>query len=147
MLELPGGNSLMSGNILVVDDEQIVRDFFRDVALSLGGSVDTAEDGDVAVEKCKSNHFDIVFMDMRMPHMNGLDACKAILDLDPTTKVVMMSGYSEDRLMDEAISSGAIARLSKPFELRAIVNLIESAVKGSDGGGSTGGRLFLFFAL
>jgi DNA-binding NtrC family response regulator len=137
----------MSGNILVVDDEQIVRDFFKDVALSLGGSVDTAEDGDVAVEKCKSSHFDIVFMDMRMPHMNGLEACKAILDLDPTTKVVMMSGYSDDKMMDEAINSGAIARLSKPFELQAIVNLIESAVKGSVGGGSREGRVFLFFAL
>jgi two-component system chemotaxis response regulator CheY len=137
----------MSGNILVVDDEQIVRDFFRDVALSLGGSVETAEDGDVAVEKCKDNHFDIVFMDMRMPHMNGLAACKAILDMDPTTKVVMMSGYSEDKMMDEAISSGAIAKLSKPFELRAIVNLIESAVKGSTGGGGKEGRLFLFLAL
>jgi CheY-like chemotaxis protein len=137
----------MSGNILVVDDEQIVRDFFKDVALSLGGSVDTAEDGDVAVEKCKKNHFDIVFMDMRMPHMNGLEACKAILDLDPSTKVVMMSGYSEDRMMDEAISSGAIAKLSKPFELQSIVSLIESAVKGSTGGGSGEGRVFLFFAL
>lgn len=137
----------MSGNILVVDDEQIVRDFFKDVALSLGGSVDTAEDGDIAVEKCKSSHFDIVFMDMRMPHMNGLEACKAILDLDPATKVVMMSGYSEDKMMDEAISSGAIAKLSKPFELQAIVNLIESAVKGSVGGGSSEGRVFLFLAL
>lgn len=118
----------MSGSILVVDDEKIVRDFFLDVAQSLGGHVETAEDGDVAVEKCKHQHFDIIFMDMRMPHMNGLDACKTILNADPSVKVVMMSGYSEDRLMDEAINSGAIAKISKPFELRSIIRLIECTV-------------------
>jgi DNA-binding NtrC family response regulator len=131
----------MSGKILVVDDERIVREFFVDVANSMGGQVETADDGDIAVEKCREKHFDIVFMDMRMPHMNGLDACKTILKLDPSAKVVMMSGFSEDRMMDEAINSGAIAKISKPFELRAIVKLIECAVcDGGDEGGGTGGR-------
>jgi CheY-like chemotaxis protein len=142
MLEFPGGGYQMSGNILVVDDEPIVRDFFKDVALSLGGNVETAEDGDVAVEKCKERHFDIIFMDMRMPHMNGLDACKSILRFDPSTKVVMMSGYSDDGLMDEAIDSGAIAKLAKPFELKVILDLIESALKTTGGGGSPQGRIY-----
>lgn len=137
----------MSGNILVVDDEQIIRDFFKDVALSLGGHVDTAEDGDVAVEKCKQKHYDIVFMDMRMPHMNGLEACKAILKVDPTAKIVMMSGYAEDRMMDEAIKSGAIAKLSKPFELRAIVELIESTATKEGGGGAKQSPNFLLLTL
>lgn len=137
----------MSGNILVVDDEPIVRDFFKDVALSLGGSVETAEDGDVAVEKCKKTHFDIIFMDMRMPHMNGLDACKTILGLDPATKVVMMSGYSDDGLMDEAISSGAIAKLAKPFELKVILDLIESAIDSTGGGCSPNSNIYMLFSF
>jgi DNA-binding NtrC family response regulator len=119
----------VSGNILIVDDEEIVRDFFRDVALTLGGHLETAEDGDVAVEKCKKQHFDIVFMDMRMPHMNGLEACKAILGLHPSTKVIMMSGFSDDRMMEEAIRCGAIAKISKPFELKCILELTESIIK------------------
>ena len=135
----------MSGNILVVDDEKIVRDFFLDVAQSLGGNIETAEDGDIAVEKCRSNHYDIVFLDMRMPHMNGLDACKTILDLDPAVKVVMMSGYSEDQMMEEAISYGAIAKISKPFDLRAILALIESAVRNIAGGGGAGGGMHYAF--
>lgn len=138
----------MSGNILVVDDEQIVRDFFKDVALSMGGHVETAPDGDIAVEKCRKQHFDIVFMDMRMPHMNGLEACKNILRLDPSTKVVMMSGYSDDRMMEEAITSGAIARISKPFDLKSILELIDCAIKQVNNGGGCGeGRLYLFLAL
>ncbi len=133
----------MSGTILVVDDEQIVRDFFVDVAESMGGNVETADDGDVAVEKCREHHYDIIFMDMRMPHMNGLEACKTILSFDPSTKVVMMSGFSEDRMMDEAINSGAIARIAKPFELKAVIKLIESAVEeASGGGGGSGQRCF-----
>ena len=136
----------MSGNILVVDDEKIVRDFFLDVARSLGGNVETAEDGDVAVEKCRGRHYDMVFLDMRMPHMNGLDACRIILTLDPAVKVVMMSGYSEDRLMDEAITCGAIAKISKPFDLKTIVNLIESAARSiaGGGGGTAGGPTYAF---
>lgn len=130
----------MSGNILVVDDEKIVRDFFLDVARSLGGNVETAEDGDVAVERCRSHHYDMIFLDMRMPHMNGLDACRIILTLDPAVKVVMMSGYSEDRLMEEAITCGAVAKISKPFDLKTIVNLIESAARSiAGGGGGTAG--------
>ena len=132
----------MSGNILVVDDEKIVRDFFLDVARSLGGNIETAEDGDVAVEKCRSHHYDIVFLDMRMPHMNGLDTCRSILTMDPSTKVVMMSGYSDDRLMDEALSCGAIAKISKPFDLKMILSLIDRAVRSLSGGrGGIGGSL------
>jgi DNA-binding NtrC family response regulator len=138
----------MSGRILVVDDEQIVRDFFKDIALSMGGHVETAEDGDVAVQKCRNQHFDLVFMDMRMPHMNGLEACKTILSLDPSTKVIMMSGYSDDRMMEEAMSSGAMAKISKPFDLKSLLQLIESASRSAKGGsGKTEGRLYLFLAL
>jgi two-component system response regulator (stage 0 sporulation protein F) len=135
----------MSGNILVVDDEKIVRDFFLDVAQSMGGHIETAEDGDVAVEKCRSCHYDMVFLDMRMPHMNGLDTCRTILNIDPRVKVVMMSGYSEDRLMDEAISCGAMAKISKPFDLKLILTLIERTVRTfAGGGGGSGAPLFVF---
>ena len=125
----------MSGEVLVVDDESIVRDFFKDVARSLGGHVETAEDGDVAVDMYRKGHFDIVFMDMRMPHMNGLEAARSILTIDPSAKVVMMSGYSDDRMMDDAIKCGAICKIPKPFELKAVLNLISSAIKGTGGGG------------
>lgn len=136
----------MSGSILVVDDEKIVRDFFLDVARSLGGNVETAEDGDIAVQKCRSHHYDIVFLDMRMPHMSGLDACRSILNLDPTVKVVMMSGYSEDKLMDEAISCGAMAKISKPFDLKLILHLIDSALRSITGGrGGVGGNIHYAF--
>lgn len=137
----------MSGSVLVVDDDTIVRDFFIDVAVSLGGHVDTAEDGDVGVEKFRKHHYDIVFMDMRMPHMNGLEACRTILNIDPSAKIVMMSGYSDDRLLDEALKCGAICKIPKPFELKAVLNLISSAVKGGGGGGGAAPdvafRLFL----
>jgi len=126
----------MSGNILVVDDEQIVREFFKDVAESLGGEVETAEDGDVAVEKYKKKRYDIVFMDMRMPHMNGLEACREILALDPQAKVVIMSGFADEKMMNDAVKLGAIATISKPFDLKSIIKLIESAK--SSGAGAPG---------
>jgi len=139
----------MSGDVLVVDDESIVRDFFKDVAHSLGGRVDTAEDGDIAVEKCRNKHYDIVFMDMRMPHMSGLEACRSILTRDPGAKIVMMSGFSEDRMMDEAIQCGAICKIAKPFELKSILELIASALptSGTGAAGTGKGPSCLFMVL
>jgi len=137
----------MSGEVLVVDDESIVREFFKDVAESLGGHVETAEDGDVAVEKYRRRHFDIVFMDMRMPHMNGLEACRSILNMDPGAKVVMMSGYSDDRMMDEAIRCGAVCKISKPFDLSSILDLISAIIRNPrGGGGAREGRFYLLLA-
>jgi DNA-binding NtrC family response regulator len=139
----------MSGDVLVVDDESIVRDFFKDIAKSLGGRVDTAEDGDIAVEKCRQRHYDIVFMDMRMPNMSGLEACRSILNIDPRARIVMMSGFSEERMMDDAIRCGAICKISKPFELKSILQLIAAAIPGSrtGGGGSSDGPFCLLLAL
>jgi two-component system chemotaxis response regulator CheY len=137
----------MSGDVLVVDDESIVREFFKDVARSLGGHVDTAEDGDVAVQKYRQRHYDIVFMDMRMPNMNGLEACRSILDIDPSAKVVIMSGYAEDRMMDQAMECGAVCKISKPFDLNSILNLIASVIPSPRGGGGADGPFFLLLAL
>lgn len=123
----------MSKKILVVDDQQIVRDFFKDVAECIGEEVETAEDGDIAIDICKHKHFDITFIDMRMPHMNGLDTCRAILSLDPEAKVVVMTGYTEERMIDQALESGAIAKIYKPFDIDVVVELIRTA---GDAGGS-----------
>jgi len=127
----------MSKKILVVDDQEIVRDFFKDVAECIGDEVETAEDGDIAIDICKHRHFDIAFIDMRMPHMNGLDTCKAILSLDPEARVVVMTGYSEERMIDEALQSGAVAKIYKPFDIDVVVELIRTSGDG-DGGGDGG---------
>lgn len=127
----------MSKKILIVDDQEIVRDFFKDVAECIGGEVETAEDGDIAIDICKHRHFDITFIDMRMPHMSGLDTCKAILSLDPRARVVVMTGYTEERMMDEALESGAVAKIYKPFDIDVIVELIRNS--GDDDGGEGGG--------
>ena len=120
----------MSRRILVVDDQEIVRDFFKDVADCLGEEIETAEDGDVAVDICRQHHFDIAFVDMRMPHMNGLETCKAILDLDPQARVVVMTGYTEEQTIDEALQSGAVAKIYKPFDIDVVVDLIHTSGDG-----------------
>ncbi|MGD9141024.1 MAG: response regulator [bacterium] len=135
----------MSKKILVVDDQEIVRDFFKDVAECLGEEVETAEDGDVAIDICRNRHFDITFVDMRMPHMNGLDTCKAILSLDPHARVVVMTGYTEEQMIDEALHSGAIAKIYKPFDIDMVVRLIrgsrnkDEGQQSADGDGETAG--------
>ncbi len=129
----------MSKRILVVDDQEIVRDFFRDVAECIGEEVEMAEDGDIAIDICKHKHFDIAFIDMRMPHMNGLDTCKAILSLDPKAKVVVMTGHTEEHMIDDALRSGAIAKIYKPFDIDRVIELIRTAEGGTRHGKGSGG--------
>jgi len=130
----------MSKKILVVDDQAIVRDFFKDVGECIGDDVETAEDGDIAIDICRNRHFDIAFIDMRMPHMNGLDTCKAILSLDPEARVVVMTGHTEERMIDEALQSGAIAKIYKPFDIDVVVELIRTSGDGDGGGDDSGGE-------
>lgn len=129
----------MSKRILVVDDQAIVRDFFKDVAECIGDEVQTAEDGDIAIDICRTSHFDITFIDMRMPNMNGLETCRAILQLDPRAKVVVMTGYTEEHMIDEALQSGAIAKIYKPFDIDVVIDLIRTASSDCDDAGGDSG--------
>jgi len=75
--------------VLVVDDEKVIRDFLsRFLSLQLA-QVKTASDGEAAIELAKTEEFDLVFLDIRMPKMNGLELIKAVREIDPA--VVGMS--------------------------------------------------------
>lgn len=112
--------------ILVVDDEQNVRNAIGRWFKAKGFDVDMAEDGDVAVQKCAQNEYDVVTMDLEMPRMNGTKATKAIKDMRPSVPVIVLTGYCERA--QEVLDCGAFKILSKPMGLAELEREVREAL-------------------
>ncbi len=110
--------------ILVVDDDPIIRKLLLEVLTNDGHLVTTAEDGVEALEKAKSQSFGLIFMDVHMPRMNGLEALVAIRAIQPDLPVAMMDSYP-DLLARQAVGRGALTCMHKPFELKEMRTIIE----------------------
>lgn len=112
-------------SILVVDDEQIVRDLFVKILRGEEYRVVTAQDGEEAIEKVKKMPFDIVFLDIKMPGMDGVEVLKEIKELSPQTQVFMMTAFEVPRKVENALSSGASGSLFKPFDVGEVVDIVK----------------------
>jgi CheY-like chemotaxis protein len=112
--------------ILIVDDEPIMRSLFTDILSDQGFPVTTVCNGKEAEEKVKDNCFDIAFVDVHMPVMDGLSTLRMLLKNCPKTAVVMTDSFPE-YFLDELQIKGAVSCIHKPFhieEIRSIVNQI-----------------------
>ena len=108
--------------ILVVDDEIDVGELVRNFLESCGYQVVTAASAKRAFELVELEKPDLVFLDVVMPGMDGLQCLKEIRRLQPTAIVIMVSGLHDENVAKEAIRYGAYDYLTKPFDLRYIQN-------------------------
>ncbi len=113
----------MAGSaILVVDDEQSIRLAVARCLESMGLLVQTAVNGEEALQKLRQQEFAVVFLDLRMPGMDGLDALRRIMETRPRSRVVVITAYGTVESAVEAMKLGAADFIQKPFtpeELRA----------------------------
>ncbi|MFC1914057.1 response regulator [Chloroflexota bacterium] len=112
-------------NILVVDDLRSIRMTLGGILEDKGHNVVTVEDGYQAIEAVKKNHFDAIFMDIKMPGINGVQTFREVKKIDPKAAVVMMTAYSVEDLVKEALEEGAYAVVYKPFDIEKIISLID----------------------
>lgn len=117
--------------ILFVDDEKPILEMLQSAFQTDGWEIETAQDGREALEKLHLAHFDIVVLDLIMPHMRGMDVLQAIKDLRISTSVIVLTGYGSVDLATHALCLGASDFIKKPFdigELKArIQKLLENA--------------------
>lgn len=101
--------------VLVVDDDQEIGYMFQRL---LGGpqTVTLAHDGYAALDRVKSEKYDLIFMDVRLPGMDGVQTLEAVKAIQPDAIVVMMSGYSVEDEIKRAMAMGAQDFIAKPFE-------------------------------
>jgi len=115
--------------ILVVDDQFADRETLKAILEDKGYRVATANDGAEAIEMVKSQHYDIIFLDVRLPDMNGVETFEQVKKIDPGATVIMMTGYSEEDLVKKTINSGAYTCLHKPFDMEKVITLVEAVVE------------------
>lgn len=111
--------------ILVIDDEESMRDSCCQILTKEGLRSETAEDGSVGIEKIKEIKPDLALIDLKMPGINGMEVLKKAKEIDPSMIAVVITGYATVDSAVEAMKRGAYDFLPKPFtpeELRIIIN-------------------------
>jgi len=119
-------------NILVVDDQKVLRKNLAFYLKSQGYNVDTAESGEEALGKIDETHFDIVISDYKMGKLSGYDMMKQAKQLHPTTSFIMMTAYGNIPLAVDMVKNGASDFIPKPFEYITMLEIIDKILKNSE---------------
>ena len=112
-------------SILVVDDEPGMRALFTFMLGAKGYAVDTVADGEEAIESVKARSYDLVFLDIRMPYMDGVQVFRELCKVRPEIAVIMMTGYAVEEQLAEALREGAKGYIRKPFTVDELLNSIQ----------------------
>jgi len=113
-------------NILVVDDEEEICRMFTKWLSSEGHRVKSALTGKKAIDLVKKKHFDIVFLDIVMPGISGVNTLEEIKKISPKTKAIMITGRLLDKhLLNKLRQRGASGFLQKPFKMEDIMEFIK----------------------
>jgi len=119
-----------SETVLVVDDEQIIREFLKDTLEELGYRVMLAKDGPSAIELFSRHHneVDLIILDMVMPRMRGIDVFKGLKEIDPKVKVILSSGYSRSGEARAILREGVLDFVQKPFTEKKLSRVVRNAL-------------------
>jgi len=114
--------------VLVVDDEEAVRDLLAKTLATADYEVDTAADGPSAIECLKSNGYDLLVTDIRMPGMDGLSVIREGRRQSADLPIVVITGFSTEATAIEALNLGVSGYLTKPFRLQKVLQLAARAL-------------------
>ncbi len=114
--------------VLVVDDAAFMRLNLKNILKENFEVVGEAENGKEAIEKYQDLKPDIVTMDITMPVMDGLEAIKAIKDVDPGAKIVVCSAMGQQKIVIQAIEMGAKDFIVKPFKKDRVLEAVQKLV-------------------
>lgn len=114
-----------SPRILVVDDDTLLLGTLEEMLRDRGYAVETAVDGDAALQKLKAEPFDIIVTDLHMPGMSGLELIERISCEQIRVAPVLMSSLFSGELKAHACQAGAYAQLDKPFSSHRLFSVIE----------------------
>ncbi|MDR2835473.1 MAG: sigma-54 dependent transcriptional regulator [Bacteroidales bacterium] len=117
--------------ILVIDDEKSIRLTLKDILSFEKHNVDIAEDGNAGLELINNNNYDLVFCDIKMPQIDGLEVLEKVHQNFPEMPVIMISGHGTIETAVEAIKKGAFDFIQKPLDLNRIIITIKNALEKS----------------
>lgn len=118
--------------ILIIDDERSIRNTLKDILSFENHTVDTAEDGKEGIQLVSDNIYDIIFCDIKMPQMDGIEVLEFLTQAHPEVPVVMISGHGSIETAVESIKKGAFDFIQKPLDLNRIMITLRNALDKSN---------------
>jgi DNA-binding response OmpR family regulator len=110
--------------VLIVDDDNDHAESLADIIEMRGHTAQIANSGEAAIELFRAGTFDFVLLDVRLPGINGVDTFLELKQIRPDAQVMMMTGFSVEQLVSQAIAGGALGVLHKPFAPAEILELL-----------------------
>ena len=113
--------------VLVVDDDPRICNIMKNTLTGNGCEVGVAHTGEQAIEMAGARDYDVLFIDVRLPTMNGVETQSALRGISPRAVPILMTGYRPqlEPLVDQALRDGAYACLEKPFGMEDVISLVD----------------------
>ena len=116
-------------NVLLVEDDADFAESLAEILEAEGCQVMVAGSAEEAMKRFPDAEFDLSFVDVRLPGMNGVDYLSQVHEQRPGAKIVMMTAFTAEKLLSRAMDEGALSVLQKPFEVEQLVGLLQAACK------------------
>ena len=126
---LPGSDKLRKGKLLIVDDETAIRWALRKTLQRANFDISEAETGEQAIAMVRTLRFDAVLLDIGMPGMNGIEACRKIRKLMPLLGIVMLTVRNNEDDKIQALDAGADDYITKPFNVGELAARLRATVR------------------
>ena len=110
--------------MLCVDDNEELRTNLAQQFVNEDFTVDTANDGEMALEKIKNNHYDIVLLDLKMPKMDGLTVLEELKKINKNPHVIMLTGVDDVQTAIECVKLGAKDYIQKPYDPQDLLHIV-----------------------
>lgn len=123
---LRGNSSGLAARILVIDDDEPICNMFRDTLERAGHIVTTACKSATGLQLAKENDYNLVFLDLKMPEMDGAELFKEVRAAKPELPVTIITGFSDSELMISAMSNGPFGVMKKPFTGSDIMTVVKT---------------------
>jgi len=108
-------------NVLYVEDDKDLREETTTLFKMLFKDIDTAEDGEIGLDKYNQNSYDLVISDVNMPNMNGIEMCTKIKEVNPEQKISIVSAHDESAILMDLIKAGADGFILKPMHMDDLI--------------------------
>ncbi len=118
--------------VLAIDDEQSILESLREILEYENYQVDTALEGEAGIEYFRNNHYDAVFLDIKMPKMDGLEVLDRLMQLSSDIPVIMISGHGTIDTAVDSIKKGAFDFIEKPLDLNRLLVTLKNALEKKD---------------
>lgn len=122
----------MKGKILIIDDETSVRELFTGVFTDEDYEVIATEDGNRALEILEQDNIDVIFLDLKLFGMNGIDLCRQIREMKPMSMIFAITGWASLFEIEECRQAGFDDYFEKPLDMDMLTDAVADAIKKLD---------------